>query len=322
MITVTGVPQVAELSSWINWCHLIARQAKVEGPTYPAWPGLTFYRFERKITPHWDEVGSVSLCLVAQGRKRVRIGMVDYFYDPFHYLVMTRGLRFQAEILEASPLRPFFSLVLQVQPDLVTEVYDSINRLDPTLLSNESMPLLPDAHVTVLDRPLVGAVQRFLFALESDVERKLLAPMYLREIVYRLLRAEQRARLLESVAQEVQGNAVTKAICFMKQEMHRPLTVRDLANAVNMSESRFAHKFKTSTGASPLQFLKQLRLEQANRLLMSGANVSEVADRVGYASLSHFICEFKRYYGEPPRTYAQRLRNLQAAAGRDTSSRV
>ena len=102
----------------------------------------------------------------------------------------------------------------------------------------------------MLDRPLVGAVQRFLFALESDVERKLLAPMYLREIVYRLLRAEQRSRLLESAAQEVQGNAVTKAIYFMKQEMHRPLTVRDLANAVNMSESRFAHKFKTSTGAS------------------------------------------------------------------------
>ena len=321
-MTVTGVPQVGELIQLDELVALIARQAKVEGPTYPAWQGLTFYRFEQKITPHWDEVGSVSLCLVAQGRKRVRIGMVDYFYDPFHYLVMTRGLRFQAEILEASPLRPFFSLVLQVQPDLVTEVYDTINRLDPTLLSNESMPLMPDAHVTVLDRPLVGAVQRFLFALESDVERKLLAPMYLREIVYRLLRAEQRTRLLESVAQEVQGNAVTTAICFMKQEMHRPLTVRDLANAVNMSESRFAHIFKTSTGASPLQFLKQLRMEQANRLLMSGANVSEAADRVGYASLSHFICEFKRYFGDPPRTYARRLRNLQAAAARDASSSV
>ncbi len=235
---------------------------------------------------------------------------------------MPRGMRFQAEILEASPLRPFFSLVLQVQPDLVTEVYDSIDRLDPILLSNESMPLLPDAHVTVLDRPLVGAVQRFLFALESDVERKLLAPMYLREIVYRLLRAEQRTRLLENVAQEVRGNAITKAICFMKQEMHRPLTVRDLASAVNMSESRFDHVFKTSTGASPQQFLKQLRMEQANRLLMSGANVSEAADRVGYASLSHFIRESKRYYGDPPRTYARRLRNLQTAAARDASSSV
>ena len=116
---------------------------------------------------------------------------------------------------------------------------------------------------------------------------------------------------------EVQGNAVTVAIYFMKQEMHRPLTVREVANAVNMSASAFAHIFKATTGASPLQFLKQLRMEQANRFLLSGTNVSEAAGKVGYASLSHFICEFKRYFGEPPKTYARRLRNLQIAAARD-----
>src|SRR6266849_946328 len=224
----------------------IARQALNEGPTSTAWPGLTFYRFEQRVATNWDEVSSVSLCMVVQGRKRLRIGSVNYFYDPFHYLVMKRGLRFQAEILQASPQCPFLSFVLQVQPDLVTEVYDSMYRLVPDVLRNEQMPLVPDAHVTVLDQPLVGAVQRFLSALESDIERKLLAPMYLREIVYRLLRAEQRSLLLESAASEVQGNAVTTAICFMKQEMHRPLTVRNLAYAVNMSESAFAHVFKAT----------------------------------------------------------------------------
>jgi AraC-like DNA-binding protein len=299
---------------------LIARQAITEGPSHPGWPGLTFYRFEQKITPHWDEVSSVSLCMVAQGRKRVRIGSVDYFYDPFHYLVMTRGLRFQAEILQASPERPFFSLVLQVQPDLVIQVYNSMNRLVPNLLRFEPMPPLPEAYVTALDQPLVGAVQRFLLALQSDFERKLLAPMYLWEIVYRLLGSEQRSRLLESPVREVQGNAITVAISFMKQEMHRPLTVRDLANAVNMSEGRFAHVFKATTGEPPLQFLKRLRMEQASRVLLSGANAGEAADKVGYASLSHFISEFKRYFGEPPKTYARRLMNMQVTAARDNRS--
>jgi AraC-like DNA-binding protein len=311
---MTVALQPEELSRAGELVALIARQAIIEGPTRPDWPGLTFYRFEQRITPHWDEVSSVSLCMVAQGRKRVQIGSVDYFYDPFHYLVMTRGLRFQAEILQASPERPFFSFVLQMQPSLVTEVYDSMNRLVPDLLRIEPIPPMPDAYVTALDQPLVGAVQRFLLALESVFERKLLAPMYLREIVYRLLRSEQRSRLLESAVREVQGNAVTAAISFMKQEMHQPLTVRDLANAVNMSEGRFAHVFKATTGVPPLQFLKQLRMEQARRFLLSEANVSEAADKVGYSSLSHFSSEFKRYFGEPPKAYAQRLRNLQAAA--------
>jgi AraC-like DNA-binding protein len=319
---VTVSPQSEETVRAGELVALIARQALNEGPTHPDWPGLTFYRFEQRITPHWDEVGSVSLCMVAQGRKRVRIGSVDYFYDPFHYLVMTRGLRFQAEILQASPERPFFSFVLQVQPDLVTEVYDSMNRLVPDLLRIEPKPTMPDAYVTALDQPLVGAVQRFLLALESIFERKVLAPMYLREIVYRLLRSEQRSRLLESAARETQGNAVTAAISFMKQEMHRPLTVRDLANAVSMSESAFAHVFKATTGASPLQFLKQLRMEQASKVLLNGANVNEAADKAGYASLSHFIHEFKRYFGEPPRAYARRLRNLRVAAAKDAPSGV
>jgi AraC family transcriptional regulator, transcriptional activator of the genes for pyochelin and ferripyochelin receptors len=60
--------------------------------------------------------------------------------------------------------------------------------------------------------------------------------------------------------------------------------------------------------------LKQLRMEQANKLLLNGSNVSEAADKIGYISQSHFIAEFKRYFGESPKAYAQRLRNLQSAA--------
>src|SRR6266702_8888632 len=155
---------------------LVTRQAVNEGPTRAAWPGLTFYRFEQRVATHWDEISSVSLGMVVQGRKRVRAGSINYFYDPFHYLVMNRGLRFQAEILQASPERPFLSFVLQVQPDLVTQVYDEMNRLVPELLRIEPAPPTLDVHVTALDQPLVGAVQRFLLALDSVFERKLLAP--------------------------------------------------------------------------------------------------------------------------------------------------
>ena len=298
----------------------IARQALNEGPTSTVWPGLTFYRFEQRVATNWDEVSSASLCMVVQGRKRLRVGSVNYFYDPFHYLVIKRGLRFQVEILQASPERPFLSFVLQMKPDLVNEVYEEMNRLVPDALRIEPAPPTPDVYATSLDQPLVGAVQRFLLAVESESERVVLAPMYLREIVYRLLRSEQRVWLLESAARENHGNAITAAIAFLKQEIYQPLSVRDLAEAVSMSESSFAHMFKATTGVSPLQFLKQLRMEQARRLLLGGSNVSEAADSVGYASLSHFISEFKRYFGKSPKVYTQRLRDVYAAAIRDASS--
>lgn len=320
MTTVLVDPQSEAVVLPGELVTLIARQAASEGPTGAAWPGLTFYRFEQRVATHWDEVGSLCLSMVVQGRKRVRSGSINYFYDQFHYLVMKRQLRFQAEILQATPERPFLSFVLQLQPELVNEVSDEMKRLVPDILRIEPAPPAPDVYVRALDQPLIGAVQRFLLALESEPERGVLAPMYLREIAYRLLRSEQRVWLLESASRENHVNVITAAISFMKQEMYHSLSVRDLAEAVSMSESGFAHMFKAATGFSPLQFLKQLRMEQARQLLLSGSNVNEAAASVGYSSLSHFISEFKRYFGESPKAYTQRLRDVHVAAIRDASS--
>jgi AraC-like DNA-binding protein len=299
----------------------IARQAPNEGPSHSAiWPGLTFYHFEQRVALHWNEVGSASLCMVVQGRKRLRIGSANYFYDPLHYLVIKRGLSFQVEILQASPECPFLSFVLEMQPDLVAGVYNEMIHLAPDDLRIEPALPQPDVYVSALDSLLVGTVQRFLQALEAEPDRSVLAPMYLREIAYRLLRSEQHALLLESAARGTQGNTITAAIAFMRQEIQEPLTVRSLSEAVSMSESGFAHVFKATTGLSPLQFLKHMRLEYARKLLLNGSSVGEAAENVGYISLSHFISEFKRYFGESPRAYTLRLLNLHAASVKDVSN--
>ncbi len=295
---------------------LIARQAVTQGLTpSAAWPGLVFSRYEQRGVPSWEEVGSPSLCLVAQGRQRVRIGSVNYFADPFHALVMTHGLRFQAEILQASLPRPFLSFTLQVSPELVTEISEAMKQSAPALFHIEPAPPLPDAYVTTLDQQFLGAVQRFLLALESEAERGVLAPLHLREIVYRLLQSEQRMPFQVGAASVSHGNAITAAMAFMKLELHRPLSMRDLAEAVSMSESVFAHVFKAVTGMAPLQFLQQLRMEHARTLLLSGSTVREAAARVGYASPSHFSCVFKRHVGVLPRVYARQLRDGQDQPG-------
>ncbi|WP_344309623.1 AraC family transcriptional regulator, partial [Streptomyces turgidiscabies] len=175
---------------------LIAQYAADEGANHSVWPGLTLYRFDSAIPPHWDAVNALSFCLVAQGRKKVRIGSRDYVYDPLHYLVLTRDLRFQAEIIEASAVQPFLSFVLQIDPELVTEVLATMHRPMAALYQKPQAPR-PVAYVSPLDTNLMGATYRFLLSVDSDTDRAVLAPMYVREIVYRLLLSEQRARLVE-----------------------------------------------------------------------------------------------------------------------------
>jgi AraC-like DNA-binding protein len=306
------------------------------GPNVTSWPGLTVYRFEAPSGRQWSEVRSLALCVVAQGRKAVTADEVTYVYDPFNYLVLHRGMRFESEILEASVEMPFLSLVLQIDPALVQRVSADMRDgtaaafrrgLTRTVLSGarwsartaaagaapagEQRHHTPPARVSPMDANMCGAVLRFLRAAQTGPDRRVLAPMYLQEIVYRMLRAGQRQRLLEAASSESETNPVTKVIEYVRGHLAEPLSVADLAELACLSPSAFAHLFRDVSGMSPYQFIKSVRLDRARELLVSGElNVSEVARSVGYSSLSHFINEFKRHFGITPRAYADAQRDV------------
>jgi len=284
----------------------VASMATEAGANTGVWPGLTVYRFTAPAGPTWEEIQSLSLCIVAQGRKAVTVGGETYLYDPFRYLVLSSHLHFQAEILEASLGRPFLSLVLQIDPALVRQVSsDMLERRTTAFRSPgaEARPT-PSACVSALDQELLGVVLRFLRAVRDTADRRVLAPLYLQELVYRVLQREQYARLLALAAAESASNPVSAVLEYMRAHLSEPLTVADLADLVSLSPSAFAHLFRDVTGRSPYQFLKELRLDRARELLVDGnLTVARISKDVGYASVSHFISEFRGRFGVTPRAY-------------------
>jgi len=270
--------------------ELAARAPKV-GANSGLWPGLTIYRFTGPVGPRWEEIQSLSLCIVAQGRKAVSVDGVTYRYDPFHYLVLGSHLHFQAEILEASVGRPFLSLVLQIDPALVRQVSsDMLERRTTAFRSRDAQaqPVQP-ACVSALDQDLLGVVLRFLRAVGTGTDRRVLAPLYLQEMVYRVLQREQYARLLSLAAAESASNPVSAVLEYVRSHLSEPLTVADMADLVRLSPSAFAHLFRDVTGRSPYQFVKEMRLDRARELLVDGdLTVARISKEVGYASVSHF----------------------------------
>ena len=285
----------------------LAARAPVVGANAGAWPGLTIYRFTAPAGPSWEEIQSLSLCIVAQGRKAVTVNGETYLYDPFHYLVLSSHLHFQAEILEASPSRPFLSFVLQIEPALVRRVSsDMLERRTTAFRSRAGEARAADrpALVSALDQELLGAVLRFLRAVGTDTDRRVLAPLYLQEMVYRVLQREQFARLLAIAAAQAATNPVSAVLDYVRAHLSEPLTVADMAEQVSLSPSAFAHLFRDVTGRSPYQFLKEMRLDRARELLVDGnLAVARVSKEVGYASVSHFISEFRSRFGVTPRAY-------------------
>lgn len=285
----------------------LSARAPAVGANTGAWPGLTIYRFTTPVGPTWEEIQSLSLCIVAQGRKAVTVERETYLYDPFHYLVLSSHLHFQAEILEASASLPFLSFVLQIEPAVVRRVSsDMLERRTTAFRSPHGKAQAPAqrALVSALDQELLGAVLRFLRAVGTDADRRVLAPLYLQEMVYRVLQREQFARLLAIAAAEAATNPVSAVLDYVRAHLSQPLTVADMADQVSLSPSAFAHLFRDITGKAPYQFLKEMRLDRARELLIDGnLAVARVSKEVGYASVSHFISEFRSRFGVTPRSY-------------------
>jgi AraC-like DNA-binding protein len=284
----------------------LAARAPDVGANAGLWPGLTIYRFTGPVGPTWEEIQSLSLCIVAQGRKVVTVDGAKYVYDQFRYLVLSSHIHFQAEIVEASASRPFLSFVLQIDPAVVRQVStDMLERRTTAFRSRETDGRsVQSACVSALDQELLGAVLRFLRAVGTGTDRRVLAPLYLQEMVYRVLQREQYARLLALAAAESASNPVSAVLEYVRGHLSEPLSVADMAELVSLSPSAFAHLFRDVTGRSPYQFLKEMRLDRARELLIDGnLAVARISKEVGYASVSHFISEFRGRFGVTPRAY-------------------
>ncbi|MFK0009312.1 AraC family transcriptional regulator N-terminal domain-containing protein [Paenarthrobacter sp. NPDC090520] len=283
--------------------ELISRAPRT-GANEGGFPGLMIYRFEEPAAPVWEEVSELHLCVIAQGRKRITMDGTDHFYDPFTYLAVPNDVPFQTVILEASPEKPFLSFGLQIDPGLVREV--SADILEERRVAAFAEPASQEnpAFFSALDRDMMDAILRFLRSLKSPTDRRVLAPTYLKEIVYRALQAGQYSRLVERAASESARNPVSAVIAYAKEHLAEPLTVGELAGQAHMSPSAFSHLFRDVTGKSPYQFVKELRLNRARELLVENTStITQISRAVGYGSASHFINEFRDRYGASPRAF-------------------
>ncbi|MHB1134089.1 MAG: AraC family transcriptional regulator [Chloroflexota bacterium] len=273
----------------------IARWTAGSGPSVTAIPGLTLSRYEAPTEPR-SYLQEQSVCLIAQGSKRVMLGEEVYQYDARHFLLTSVDLPAVAQILEASKEKPYLGLLLKVDRQAIAQ-----------LLVDSSLPLPREQEagrglaVSAFSLPLVNAFQRLIDLLDRPEDIPILAPLVQREILYRLLVGEQGPRLRQIGAAGSQGHEVARAIDWLKANFNRPLRIDDLAAYARMSTSTFHHHFRALTSMSPLQYQKWLRLNQARRLMLTERlDAATAGFRVGYESASQFSREYRRLFGTSP----------------------
>jgi AraC-like DNA-binding protein len=249
-------------------------------------------------------------CVIAQGSKEVLLGDHRYRYDPAHYLIATTALPIASRVVEASPAHPYLGVVIRLDPVLVGSVLVEAGHLAP-----ERHAAITAIDVSALDAGLLDAVVRLVRLLDAPTDARFLAPLAKREIVYRLLRGAQGGRLHHTAALGGNTHRIIQAIERLRDDFDQPLRIEEMAHELGMSVSGFHHHFRAVTAMSPLQFQKQLRLQEARRLMLGeGLDAASAGYRVGYGDASHFTREYKRLFGAPPMHDVERLRNAPVLA--------
>jgi len=280
---------------------LIAQHTPGDGIFSTPIQRLTLIRSSRPTLP-MPNVYEPALCLVAQGRKQAMLAGKTFTYDPARYLIVSVELPVLGHVVEASPDEPYLCLALNFDPVVLS---DLVMQIPAEQAQAPALGLtLCDASPTLLD-----AAVRLLRLLSDPLAAPVLAPLAEREILFRLLCGPYGATLRQIASAQGRTAQVSRAIGWIKDHFAEPFSIDRLSDAAAMSASSLHEHFKAVTAMSPLQYQKQLRLQEARRLMLAGPlDAATAAFRVGYESPSQFSREYRRLFGEPPARDIGRLR--------------
>ena len=272
-------------------------------------PGIYAIRASRITTDLIHTTYQPSLCIVAQGAKRLLLEQAIYEYDEARMLLVSVNLPVASQVTRASQGEPFLALRLDLDPVRIAEL---LLKVFP-----RGIPQTQETRAIYVGGSIphvIDAVIRLLDAMADPRDAELIAPLIIDEILIRLLCSPFGSRVAMIGLAESSVHKIGVAVNWVRAHYAQPIHIDTLAELTHMSVSSFHHHFKSVTSMSPLQYQKVLRLQEARRLMMSASlDASTAAHQVGYLSVSQFSREYRRFFGTAPLRDISRLRDEDVA---------
>jgi AraC-like DNA-binding protein len=289
--------------STASLARAIAAVAHSDGDYATAFSPLSLHRRKAPTEPLHCIFG-LGLGVVAQGHKQVLLGGEVITYGPGQSMVTTIDLPVISQVMSAHIHEPLLGLMLTLDSQQIIQMAAEMQ--------------LPHSHkhiacrplsVETLDGALIDCLTRLVELLGEPMLVPQLAPLIQREIIIRLLAGPHGPQLQHLALNGSPSQQIAKSVAWLKQHFAKPLQVDELAARVHMSPSTFRQHFRALTGTSPLQFQKQLRLQQARQLMLNqNIDAGNAGGLVGYESASQFSREYSRLFGAPPQQDVKRMR--------------
>jgi AraC-like DNA-binding protein len=261
-------------------------------------PGLKLMRSDTVSSCMIAAVHSPLICIMVQGAKHLLVGETALEYKTGDFLISSVDLPVSAWITDASPEKPYLALALKFDPQLLANVWLDLPSGIPTTRLHRAVA------VSQCPADLLEPFVRLVRLLDLPCHIPHLAPLVLREIYYRLLTSELADMLRHMALPQHQLPQVQKAISWIRHNYHKPMHIPALARLVRMSPASLHRQFKAVTAMSPLQYQKQIRLQEARQMMVSTKfDAASAGHAVGYDSPSQFSREYHRMFGMSPRRH-------------------
>lgn len=287
----------------LELAKLIDRYSEQDGVHPTVIPSLFLIR-ESIVTEPIARVNETSFCIIVQGEKEVLLAEERFRYGPAHYIVASADLPVTGQVIKASADSPYLALKLEFTPNQILEVLS-----DSEILSGKKKNAKRALYVSKVDPSLLDAAIRLARLLENPKHIPVLAPLFTKEILYWILQGPHGESLEQMAIKGSNGDRIRDVIEHIIKNYDRSFKIEELAEIANMSVASLHRHFKEVTAMSPIQFQKQLRLQEARRMLTADStDIADIAFRVGYESQSQFSREYSRMFGCPPREDINRMR--------------
>jgi len=217
-------------------------------------PGVTLHRRIAPTAP-CSATYEPGVTVIAQGRKRVDLGRTTFIYGESRYLLTSVDLPIVSQIVEASEEAPCLAMSLKLEMPVIRELL-SREEIQVAEAPSDS-PAMATGEATV---EFLSACCRLMDLLDAPQDIPFLSGLIQREIIYRILRGPEGARLRAIATLGDQSHRTAKAIAWIRANYAKPLRVEYLAQIAGMGLSTLHHHFRALTAMSPLQYQKQLRL--------------------------------------------------------------
>lgn len=307
VVTAGAAVQISDMAGAVDLGALpskFLRHAAAEGLADTPVPGVKMFRVNSQ-TPRAPCVYEPCVIVILQGEKRGYFGTHAFEYGAATYTVFSVPIPMEAEIVSASPDKPFLGLALSIDPAAIADLQMRIE--------DAPMPAPKTAGsiaVSPVDATMSDALHRLVATFGDQSDARVLGPMIVREIFYRVLSEHKGIVLSAAVSRHSHYHRITQLLRQIQDDCSVSYSTAEMASIANMSKTSLHESFKSITAMTPLQYVKSIRLHQARLLMMGeGLSASAAAYRVGYASASQFSREFKRLFGLSPRLDMQRESN-------------